>query len=163
RLRLPEEVVEERRAGECDRAEQVRGAAAPRIGNDPRRHLEDHHPGGEEGVRGEGFQLAEPRIEQEQGADPRDERRGQRVAEQEALRAELGGRGVRVEGKADDEGREAPELDLSVDLTSAGVPDSMTLFMNELGRYPLLTAAEEVELAKRIERGDARAKERMIN
>jgi RNA polymerase primary sigma factor len=41
--------------------------------------------------------------------------------------------------------------------------DSMTLFMNRIGRYPLLTAAEEVALAKRIERGDAAAKERMIN
>jgi RNA polymerase primary sigma factor len=35
--------------------------------------------------------------------------------------------------------------------------------MNQLGRYPLLTAAEEVELAKKIERGDRAAKERMIN
>jgi len=43
------------------------------------------------------------------------------------------------------------------------VADSLTLFMSELGRYPLLTAAQEVELAKRIERGDREAKERMIN
>jgi RNA polymerase primary sigma factor len=35
--------------------------------------------------------------------------------------------------------------------------------MSELGRYPLLTAAQEVELAKRIERGDREAKQRMIN
>jgi RNA polymerase primary sigma factor len=35
--------------------------------------------------------------------------------------------------------------------------------MNEIGRYPLLTKEEEVELAKRVERGDAEAKERMIN
>ena len=41
--------------------------------------------------------------------------------------------------------------------------DALTLFMNRAGRYPLLTAAEEVALAKRIERGDAAAKERMIN
>ena len=34
--------------------------------------------------------------------------------------------------------------------------DALQLFLNEAGRYPLLTAAEEVELAKRIERGDAR-------
>ena len=39
----------------------------------------------------------------------------------------------------------------------------MTLFMNRAGRYPLLTAAEEAALAKRIERGDAQAKELMIN
>jgi RNA polymerase primary sigma factor len=36
------------------------------------------------------------------------------------------------------------------------------LFLNELGRFPLLTATEEIELAKRIERGDLAAKERMI-
>jgi len=35
--------------------------------------------------------------------------------------------------------------------------------MNEAGRHRLLTAADEVELAKRVERGDAAAKERMIN
>jgi RNA polymerase primary sigma factor len=41
--------------------------------------------------------------------------------------------------------------------------DSLQLFLNEIGRYPLLTAAEEVALAKRVERGDRAAKERMIN
>ena len=41
--------------------------------------------------------------------------------------------------------------------------DSVTLFMNELGKHELLTAAEEVALAKRVERGDQQAKERMIN
>src|SRR6188508_2135351 len=41
--------------------------------------------------------------------------------------------------------------------------DALQLFMNEVGRHPLLTAKEEVELAKRIERGDREAKERMIN
>src|SRR4029078_5772412 len=35
--------------------------------------------------------------------------------------------------------------------------------MKQLARDPLLTAAQEVELAKRIERGDRAAKERMIN
>jgi RNA polymerase primary sigma factor len=41
--------------------------------------------------------------------------------------------------------------------------DALQLFLNEAGKWPLLTAEEEVELAKRIERGDHRAKERMIN
>jgi RNA polymerase primary sigma factor len=41
--------------------------------------------------------------------------------------------------------------------------DALQLFMNEVGRHPLLTAKEEVELAKRIERGDHEAKEQMIN
>ena len=40
--------------------------------------------------------------------------------------------------------------------------DALQLFLNEIGRYPLLTAREEVELAKRIERGDREAKNRMI-
>jgi RNA polymerase primary sigma factor len=41
--------------------------------------------------------------------------------------------------------------------------DALQLFLNEAGRYDLLTAEEEVELAKRIERGDRQAKELMIN
>ena len=41
--------------------------------------------------------------------------------------------------------------------------DALQLFLNEVRRHPLLTAAEEVDLAKRIERGDQAAKERMIN
>jgi RNA polymerase primary sigma factor len=49
------------------------------------------------------------------------------------------------------------------DDVAAMTTDSLQLFLNEAGRYPLLTAAEEVELAKRIERGDQRAKDRMIN
>src|SRR5215218_8881509 len=41
--------------------------------------------------------------------------------------------------------------------------DSLQLFFNEARKHPLLTAEEEVELAKRIERGDLEAKDRMIN
>jgi RNA polymerase primary sigma factor len=64
---------------------------------------------------------------------------------------------------ADDCGRErdAP-LYVNGDLAAA-TTDALQLFLNEVGKYPLLTAAEEVELAKRIERGDVEAKERMIN
>jgi RNA polymerase primary sigma factor len=46
---------------------------------------------------------------------------------------------------------------------AAMTTDSLQLFLNEAGRYPLLTAAEEVELAKLIERGDKHAKDRMVN
>ena len=54
--------------------------------------------------------------------------------------------------------------DFELDLTAEAplTTDSLQQFLNEAGRYPLLTAAEEVELAKRIERGDRAAKERMI-
>jgi RNA polymerase primary sigma factor len=41
-------------------------------------------------------------------------------------------------------------------------PDSLALYLRQIGRHRLLTRVEEVQLAKRIERGDARAKERMI-
>jgi RNA polymerase primary sigma factor len=41
--------------------------------------------------------------------------------------------------------------------------DALQLFLNEVGRHRLLTAEEEVALAKRIEGGDQEAKERMVN
>ena len=41
--------------------------------------------------------------------------------------------------------------------------DSFQIFYNQASRYPLLTAKEEIELAKAIERGDLEAKERLIN
>src|SRR5207248_1791871 len=55
------------------------------------------------------------------------------------------------------------ETHFSNETVAAMTTDSLQLFLNEAGRYPLLTAAEEVELAKRIERGDPQAKDRMIN
>src|SRR5688572_29196725 len=41
--------------------------------------------------------------------------------------------------------------------------DALQLFFNEVGRHPLLTKEEEIELAQAIERGDLKAKERLIN
>jgi RNA polymerase primary sigma factor len=46
---------------------------------------------------------------------------------------------------------------------ASATTDSLQLFLNEAGRYPLLTAAQEVELAKRIERGDKEAKDLLVN
>jgi RNA polymerase primary sigma factor len=54
--------------------------------------------------------------------------------------------------------RAIPALQLSADMTT----DSLQLFLREAGRHPLLTAAQEVSLAKQIERGDPDAKCRMI-
>jgi RNA polymerase primary sigma factor len=63
----------------------------------------------------------------------------------------------------DDCGREAQDSTyVNGDLTTS-TTDALQLFLNEAGRYPLLTAAEEVELAKRIERGDKEAKDLMVN
>jgi RNA polymerase primary sigma factor len=41
--------------------------------------------------------------------------------------------------------------------------DSLQLFLNEAGRYTLLTAAQEVEIAKKIENGDKEAKDLLVN
>src|SRR5262249_35791350 len=60
------------------------------------------------------------------------------------------------------EARDSEGTYVNGDLVAA-TTDALQLFLNEAGRYPLLTAAQEVALAKRIERGDAAAKDRMIN
>lgn len=59
-----------------------------------------------------------------------------------------------------DASRETPYANEDIASTTT---DALQLFLNEIRRYPLLTAAEEVDLAKRIERGDLAAKERLIN
>jgi len=46
---------------------------------------------------------------------------------------------------------------------ASATTDSLQLFLNEAGRYPLLTAAQEVELAKAIEGGDKDAKDLLVN
>jgi RNA polymerase primary sigma factor len=62
------------------------------------------------------------------------------------------------------EGKAASEAENVVDASSwsAAVGDGLQLFLVEVGRHKLLTAAEEVALAKRIERGDMVAKRQMI-
>ena len=78
----------------------------------------------------------------------------------ERLYQDLQERGIDL---TDDCGRQTSDAtyvngDLAVSTT-----DALQLFLNEVGRYKLLTAEEEVELAKRIERGDREAKDLMIN
>jgi RNA polymerase primary sigma factor len=82
-----------------------------------------------------------------------------------ALRAELATREIEVAAAphARDEDLSEPETTVAAQADAPAATDSLTLFMNEIGRHRLLTAPEEVELAKRIERGDLQAKERMIN
>jgi RNA polymerase primary sigma factor len=58
---------------------------------------------------------------------------------------------------------EAVEPDLDLEAAAPEVStDALQLFLKDIGKVPLLTAAQEVELAKRIERGDHRAKQEMI-
>ncbi|MEA2281286.1 MAG: polymerase primary sigma factor [Solirubrobacteraceae bacterium] len=63
----------------------------------------------------------------------------------------------------DDCGREVPAAPVDDAALAATTTDTLQLFLNEIGRHRLLTPAEELELARRIEKGDLLAKERMIN
>ena len=73
---------------------------------------------------------------------------------------ELDERSIEV---ADDCGRESEQSTYVNGDLAVATTDALQLFLNEAGRWPLLTKEEEVELAKLIERGDEEAKERMIN
>ena len=65
---------------------------------------------------------------------------------------------------SDDCARERPEqAAYTIADLNRHTTDALALFLHEAGRWPLLTPSEEAELAKRIERGDLAAKERMIN
>ena len=72
-----------------------------------------------------------------------------------ALRAELDARDVEI--------AETRRADTAEPDAAPAPTDALALFLHRAGRYPLLTAADEVALAKRVERGDAAAKELMIN
>jgi RNA polymerase primary sigma factor len=79
----------------------------------------------------------------------------------EALQRELEERGIEVIEPPKEPVREptAPPRATEVLETTT---DALQLFLREIGRHPLLTAADEVELSKAIEQGDMAAKRRMI-
>ncbi len=81
--------------------------------------------------------------------------------EQDALYRELDRRGIELVEEA------PPEEPAPAPAPAAAVPqetttDALQLFLREAGRHALLTAPQEVELAKKIERGDMHAKQQMI-
>jgi RNA polymerase primary sigma factor len=80
--------------------------------------------------------------------------------EVESLYEQLDERDVEVR---DNCGRQKAESTYVNGDLAVATTDALQLFLNEMARYPLLTAEEEVELAKRIERGDKEAKDRMVN
>jgi RNA polymerase primary sigma factor len=77
----------------------------------------------------------------------------------ERFLTDLAERGIEVveTGEPEPE-RETANVDLTIDPSL----DSLRMYLREIGRVPLLTASQEVALAKRIERGDMRAKDEMI-
>jgi RNA polymerase primary sigma factor len=79
----------------------------------------------------------------------------------EKLYEDIQQRGIEL---SDDCGRAAtPESTYFNGNLAESTTDALQLFLNEMGKYKLLTAEEEVELAKRIERGDKEAKDLMVN
>ena len=78
----------------------------------------------------------------------------------ERLYQDIQERGIEL---SDDCGRSATDSTYVNGDLAHSTTDALQLFLNEVGRYELLTAEQEVELAKRIERGDREAKELMIN
>jgi len=82
--------------------------------------------------------------------------------ETEAVHQELDRRGIELlaEPETEPEPEKAPPPSAAQPLETT--TDALQLFLREAGRHQLLTAAQEVELAKRIERGDMAAKTRMI-
>ncbi len=97
------------------------------------------------------------------------ERGSVRAEELDALRQELDLdeetlatlRTALEEADVEIEEESATEIDLTP--SAPTTTDSLQLFLNGIGRYELLTADQEVALAKRIERGDSAAKEHMVN
>ena len=64
---------------------------------------------------------------------------------------------------SDDCGRDVPERVRYGNIELAGATtDALGIFLQDIRRFPLLSAEEEVELAKRIERGDRAAREQMV-
>jgi RNA polymerase primary sigma factor len=81
--------------------------------------------------------------------------------EAQALADRLEARGIDV---TDDCGRESEAgPSYAIDELAVITSDTLQLFLRDVRRHPLLSAADEIELAKRIEQGDLEAKERMIN
>ena len=86
--------------------------------------------------------------------------------EVDALYRELEGRGIElVEDEREQPAQQQappPPPPIVQALSYETTTDALQLFLREAGRHALLTAAQEVELAKRIERGEGAAKQRMI-
>src|SRR4029079_10376824 len=82
--------------------------------------------------------------------------------ETDAVFRELEQRGIEVSEPEPEQKEAAPPPPPPQPVAQETTTDALQLFLRDAGRHPLLTAAQEVELAKRIERGDMEAKTRMI-
>ena len=70
--------------------------------------------------------------------------------------------GVSAYKETKSDGRSAPRKSPELDLTVEPSLDSLRLYLRSIGRVELLTAGQEISLAKRIEKGDMAAKRHMV-
>jgi RNA polymerase primary sigma factor len=87
---------------------------------------------------------------------------GIEVVGEDGRPAKSEGGSVEANASPPNEGRDAPRKKVEVDLTVEPSLDSLRLYLRSIGRVSLLTAEQEVQLARRIERGDMLAKQQMI-
>ncbi len=97
-----------------------------------------------------------PELSEPIGSEGSEEERDGELGsdEEEGRESEDDGRGLRARL----EEMRRPDVDLTVEPSL----DSLRLYLRSIGRVPLLSAEEEVALAKRIERGDIAAKQHMV-
>jgi len=78
-----------------------------------------------------------------------------------ALQVRLGDAGIEIDDDCDRDPAEQPSY--TINSLAHNTSDALAQFLDGIGRYRLLRPDEEIELAKRIERGDLEAKDRLIN
>jgi RNA polymerase primary sigma factor len=135
---------------------------APEQAQDLLSYLEEH------GIEIVGESVAPERVERELGEEP-DERRPIPLhradtpeQEDEATEEHVDlDQVVELRGRAGFDDVELPPAELELEGAESSL-DSLRLYLRSIGRVPLLSAAEEVGLAKRIERGDVTAKQQMV-